>query len=88
MSENAWSPLGIYAGMRILTSDVIGDPYEDWSDVRSRGRAARRRKQGHKQRIVTRYRADGRCVHHRGHNCVYMHPDDYARFLRLSGPSA
>lgn len=33
-------------------------PFEDWSQVRSPGRAARRRRQGHKQRIRYYYKPD------------------------------
>lgn len=46
-------------GFRIIESDllVIG-PFEDWSQVRSHGRAARRRKQGHRQRIRLYYKPD------------------------------
>ena len=44
--------LGTFAGIRIVESHllVVG-PFEDWSGVRSHGRAARRRKRGFKQNI-------------------------------------
>ena len=69
-------------GMRVITSDVVGDPYEDWSAVRSPSRARRRRKQGHSQRIVNRYRANGTVYHDRIHNALICHPHDYARIAR------
>jgi hypothetical protein len=49
----------LHKGFRVITSDlmVIG-PIEDWSEVRSPSRAARRRKQGHRQRIKYVYLPD------------------------------
>jgi hypothetical protein len=41
----------IYAGMCIIEDQTLVDRVEDWSDVRSPSRAARRRRQGHRQRI-------------------------------------
>lgn len=45
--------------LRFVENDhlTIG-PFEDWSQVRSPGRAARRRKQGHPQRIRFYYKPD------------------------------
>lgn len=63
-------------GLRIIESDAIGDPYEDWSMVRSPGRARRRLRQGHRQNIVTRYRANGQVFHDKGRNTLYVHPHD------------
>lgn len=40
-----------YAGLRILVNNSLTRIVEDWSDVRSHGRARRRQRQGHKQRI-------------------------------------
>lgn len=64
------------SGLRIVDSAIVGDPWEDWSGVRSHGRAARRRKMGHPQRIVTRYRANGKAVHDKAAGVIYIHPDD------------
>jgi hypothetical protein len=69
----------VIGGLRIVTSDVVGDAYEDWSAVRSPSRARRRRAQGHPQQIVTRYRANGTCYHDRIHNAIICHPHDYAK---------
>lgn len=41
-------------GVRITPSLYMTRPVEDWSRVRSPGRAARRRKLGHRQNIVHR----------------------------------
>lgn len=68
-----------YGGIRLISSVMVGDPYEDWSGVRSRGRAERRRKQGHAQRIVTRYRANGSIMHDKINNVMYVHPHDRAK---------
>jgi hypothetical protein len=44
--------LGHSGGVRVIESPLLTEgPFEDWSDVRSIGRATRRRKLGHKQRI-------------------------------------
>ena len=74
--------LGMINGLRIFDSEVIGDPYEDWSQVRSPSRARRRRRSGHPQRIVTRYRANGKVFHDVNRNCVYMHPHDRMKLER------
>lgn len=71
--------LGTLEGIRVITSDVVGDPYEDWSGVRSPGRARRRRAKGHPQRIVTRYRSNGQFYHDRIRNTIICHPGDYHR---------
>lgn len=46
-----------FGGLRIIENDhlVIG-PFEDWANVRSHGRAARRRKRGFKQNIRLYYK--------------------------------
>lgn len=43
-----------FAGMRIIRDINMTDTIEDWSRVRSPGRARRRRKLGHPQNIVWR----------------------------------
>lgn len=74
-------------GIRILENEMIGDPYEDWSQVRSPGRARRRRTK-HPQRIVIRYRANGKFIHDKRLNVIYCHPTDANIFrTKLSGPS-
>ncbi len=48
-----------FGGLRIVESEhlTIG-PFEDWTAVRSHGRAARRRKRGFKQNIRYFYKPD------------------------------
>lgn len=68
--------LGIYGGVRIVETIHATTPVEDWSGVRSPGRARRRRKK-YPQRIrtwmkPTAYEAGG---------IVYAHPE-YIRQIR------
>lgn len=58
-------------GIQIIENSMLTEPYEDWSQVRSHGRARRRMKQGHKQRVRHLqkpsdkvYRMDGYLVMH------------------------
>lgn len=64
---------------RIIQSEYLVDRVEDWSRVRSHGRATRRRKQGKQQNIVIietpkpdAYQIDGK---------IYVHPVTWARAL-------
>jgi len=41
-------------GVKVVTSEHLADLVEDWSRVRSIGRATRRRRQGHRQAIIYR----------------------------------
>ena len=75
---NFLAPLGLYGGIRIVDAEAVGDAYEDWSAVRSPGRARRRRAK-HPQRIITRYRANGNCLHDKVNSVIYMHPHDRMR---------
>lgn len=51
--------MAIINGIRIITSThLMVGPFEDWSDVRSHGRARRRLKKGHKQRIRYYFKPD------------------------------
>ena len=76
-----------FAHTRIVESEMVGEPYEDWSAVRSHGRAARRRRRGFQQRIVTRYRAVGKVVHDQLRGIVYLHPDDRRRLEKVIATS-
>lgn len=67
-------------GMQIFESIHLTKQHEDWSEVRSPSRAARRRAQGHPQRIrivsvpdPNAYMIDG---------SVYMHPVTAQEFRR------
>lgn len=66
-------------GMRIVETDMVGDAWQDWSGVRSPSRARRRLRQGHPQRIVTRYRANGTYMHDQINGVIYAHPHDVVR---------
>ncbi|MRI57789.1 hypothetical protein D8770_28425 [Methylobacterium sp. DB1607] len=67
------------AAFRIVEDPFMTDTVEDWSEVRSPSRAARRRRQGHRQRIrfVSRPRSE---IYHVG-DMLVMHPET-ARKLR------
>lgn len=82
MHGNPWT--GAYGGIRIIESEIVGEPYEDWSRVRSPSRAIRRLKRGYKQRIVIRYRANGKCFQDMLNNVIYIHPHDAIK-LRAAG---
>lgn len=48
---------GMLSGLKIIESvSMVDGPFEDWSQVRSPGRARRRRRQGHQQRIRLYYK--------------------------------
>ena len=64
---------GIAGGLRIITDIRMTDPYEDWSEVRSIGRATRRRAQGKPQRIKMREKPSSK-VYRMGDTLV-MHPE-------------
>ena len=64
---------------RIRESRLLVDYVEDWSDVRSPSRAARRRKQGHPQniRVVAVPKQEGYQIG----NYIFVHPDALAAAL-------
>lgn len=80
---------GCLIGIRLIESRhmTIG-PFEDWSQVRSHGRAARRRKK-HPQRIRLYYKPDPNVMHDRIHNAIIGHPETL-RHLRsaISEPAS
>lgn len=62
----------IVQGVRIIESDLLVDgPFEDWSQVRSHGRAARRRRK-HPQRIRIYYTPSKTA--YRTPDGIIMHP--------------
>lgn len=74
------------AGVRITTSPLLTiGPFEDWSEVRSHGRAARRRRQGHPQRIRIYYKPDPNAMQMPDGSLV-MHPDTYHKLRELMEP--
>ena len=79
--------LGMFSGLKLIETHLMTvGPFEDWSGVRSRGRAARRRKQGHKQRIRLFYEPDPNVMHDRVNNIIYGHPATLAH-LRSTLPN-
>ena len=59
-------------GLKIVASDHLTEPYEDWSRVRSPSRARRRMKRGCRQNIE-RGRRPARSALQMG-DTLYMHP--------------
>lgn len=69
-----------YKGLNILIDDnVTTKTIEDWSNVRSWGRAVRRRKRGFKQNIVFRYEVS-QDIFKFGDNLL-MHSTMYKKFI-------
>jgi hypothetical protein len=66
--------------MRIIENASLVDMVEDWSNVRSHGRAERRRKQGHRQNIVMRA-VPKKVVYQMG-DAMVMHPATAAELRR------
>jgi len=73
------NPLPEYGALQIIETDMVGDPWEDWSGVRSPGRARRRLKRGFKQNIVVRYKANGKAIQDTARGTIYIHPHDAIR---------
>lgn len=73
-------PGTVFGSLRIIEDRHMEEAAEDWSEVRSPSRAARRRRRGHRQRIrfIMRPKPD---VYRMG-DALIMHPDT-ARSLRL-----
>ena len=76
------TPFDAYMGLRIIESPSLTlPPREDWSQVRSPGRARRRRRQGHPQRI--RIIIDPNPNALVMGDTVVMHPATAARFRAM-----
>lgn len=67
-------------GLRIIEAIHMVEGYEDWSGVRSPGRARRRLRQGHRQNIVQRTRPMPGMM--QTADALYGHPDTIARVVR------
>ena len=74
--------LGSLFALRLIESVhmVIG-PFEDWSQVRSPGRARRRLKRGHPQRIRFYYKPDPNLLQ-LPNNTIVGHPATLARLRK------
>lgn len=69
-----------FAGLRfVATPALLIGPFEDWSQVRSPGRARRRRRK-YPQKIRVYYKPDP--VMRRTGNTVYAHPETLAAVER------
>lgn len=77
---------GTWAGLRIIEDDTMVDITEDWSRVRSPGRAARRRRYGHPQRIVLTGVPKKTAI--QVGNILRMHPAMVAELRRLTREGA
>lgn len=66
-------PIG--SGLRLVPSPHMSDVTEDWSKVRSPGRAKRRRKAGKPQRIVRMVTPHETAMIDHASGTVYAHPD-------------
>jgi hypothetical protein len=69
-----------FGGLKLLSSDAMTVPAEDWSQVRSPGRARRRLKRGHPQRIRHYPAADPKVIITR--DAIIGHPVTIARLAR------
>lgn len=69
----------MFGGMQIIEDRKMVDIVEDWSGVRSKSRAARRRKRGFPQRVV--YREVPKKEVYQFQDKLVMHPE-MARILR------
>lgn len=58
-------------GVEIRETLMATEPFEDWSRVRSPARAARRRRQGHRQNIVHRRKPAAYQIN----GVIFAHPD-------------
>lgn len=72
------SALG-FGGMPVRTSIFLTVPYEDWSEVRSPGRARRRMKRGHRQRIKYLQVPDPKVFVANG--VIHGHPDTIKKMV-------
>lgn len=70
--------------MRIIEDINMTDPVEDWSQVRSPSRAARRRRQGHRQNIKITMVPKKEAYSIDGGRTMIMHPDLAAELRRLA----
>lgn len=65
------------SGLRIITSEAMVDPAEDWSGVRSPSRARRRLRRGYKQNIRHYWKPKSSAMR-LPNGTVVMHPQTYA----------
>lgn len=63
-----------YCGIRLIADPHMVDVVEDWSEVRSPSRAARRLRQGHRQRIRHREVPKPDIIHLTAEGVMVAHP--------------
>lgn len=68
-----------YGGIRLVPDPHMVDVIEDWSKVRSPARAARRQRQGHRQRILYREIPKPGFFHVQAQNMIVAHPKTIAK---------
>ena len=69
--------------MKIIESIHMTEPFEDWSRVRSPGRARRRLRLGYRQNIVHRKVPRKDAVSMDGGRTYVMHPETVKEFYRM-----
>jgi len=70
--------IATFGGLSIISTDQAVITEEDWTEVRSPARAARRRRQGHPQQIITTRTPTAVQVG----EVIYAHPEIYAQLQR------
>lgn len=68
-------------GHELVLSDLLTEPYEDWSACRSPSRARRRERQGHPQRVRHGVRPATKVL--RVGDKLLMHPETYHRLQEI-----
>lgn len=71
--------LGHLSGLKIVVSPHLTKFVEDWSDCRSRARAERRQRQGHKQRVKMVAREPEA---YRMGDTIFVGPETYKRMMK------
>lgn len=71
-----------FNGMQVRSSPFLTVPFEDWSEVRSPGRARRRMKRGYRQRIKYLQIADPKVFV--AHGVIHGHPDTIKKMFELA----
>ena len=80
--KQLFGPPTLY-GMKIQVNDqLMSTTVEDWSNVRSRGRAVRRRKRGFKQNIIIKTMPKTEAYILKEQNLMIMHSEFYAKLIK------
>ena len=76
-----------YGQFRVRCDDSLVEHVEDWSRVRSPGRARRRRARGYRQNIVAHY-IPKQDIYKIGHDLLVMHSEMWRRLQRETAHEA